>query len=113
MTKKLVLDNLGSTIYHHTIDEQFNIMVVEQHNNLTGEITFTLRQKHFDSWSTENPITVLTNVSKLNVVTCGQCGQIFAHMLNKTELHCPYRYHQGDICDFPDLTSPDSTININ
>lgn len=39
----------------------------------------------------------------LNVVTCGECGEVFGHKLNAETLTCPYCEFQADICDFPDL----------
>lgn len=39
----------------------------------------------------------------LNVVTCGMCGEVFAHKLNVEELTCPYCKVTDDICSFPDL----------
>jgi hypothetical protein len=41
----------------------------------------------------------------LNMVTCGVCGEVFAHVLERKTLTCPYckRRKHGDICEFPDL----------
>lgn len=41
----------------------------------------------------------------LNLVTCGQCGEPFAHKLprDSDELHCPYCDFKDDICHFPDI----------
>lgn len=53
---------------------------------------------------------------KLNIVTCGNCGEVFGHKPDVNTLNCPYCSHSGDICHFPDLYhSPDhqdSYINI-
>ena len=55
----------------------------------------------------------------LNVVTCGHCGDIFAHTLNlgSDELTCPYCKRVGDPSDFPDLFYPpeyhDSIITVD
>ncbi len=49
----------------------------------------------------------------LNVVTCGHCGEAFAHKLRVDELTCPYCKYTSDICDFPDLAySPDSKDSL-
>lgn len=52
----------------------------------------------------------------LNVVTCGMCGDIFAHTLNVEELTCPYCKTSDDVSSFPDLFYPpeynDSYIEV-
>lgn len=64
MARKLMLDNMSTTIYHHTITKSPDILVVEQHFHLTGIVEFSLKMKHFDSYVTENPIRIYTNVPK-------------------------------------------------
>ena len=53
---------------------------------------------------------------ELNIVNCGNCGNIFAHTLNVEQLNCPYCDFKSDTCDFQDLYYPpdynDSIINI-
>ena len=40
----------------------------------------------------------------LNLVTCGQCGLVFAHLTeHDADLTCPYCSMTSDLCDFPDL----------
>lgn len=53
----------------------------------------------------------------LNVVTCGACGEPFAHKLDQEdELTCPYCKLSDDISSFPDLFYPpeynDSIIEV-
>jgi hypothetical protein len=60
--RTLVLSNVSTEIYHHTIDESPSIVVVEQHFLITGIIEYTMKMKHFDTWHTENPIRLYTNV---------------------------------------------------
>ena len=39
----------------------------------------------------------------LNLVTCGNCGNIFFHEADSFIIHCPYCGFVSDPCDFPDL----------
>lgn len=52
----------------------------------------------------------------LNIVTCGECGDVFAHKEGVETLTCPYCEYNDDICQFPDLLYPpdhkDSLITI-
>ena len=54
---------------------------------------------------------------ELNIVSCGNCGKVFAHELPVEELTCPYCKWASDISDFPDLYYPpehnDSLIDID
>jgi len=51
----------------------------------------------------------------LNVVTCGSCGEPFAHKPQyeqkpypwSSDLTCPYCKFTSDPCDFPDIISGD------
>ena len=56
------LDSLSTTIHHHAISERPEILVVEQYFKMSGVTEFTLRIKHFDSYVTENPIRLYSNV---------------------------------------------------
>ena len=55
-------------------------------------------------------------IKELNIVTCGNCGELFGHKLECEELTCPYCKFESEVCDFPDLFYPpehnDSLINI-
>lgn len=51
-----------------------------------------------------------------NIVTCGNCSDIFTHKKEQQELTCPHCKYHSDACDFPDLFIhvDDSTfINVN
>ena len=61
-----VLDSLSTTIHHHAISKQPEILVVEQYFKISGVTEFTLRMKHFDSYVTENPIRLYTNTPVWN-----------------------------------------------
>lgn len=50
---------------------------------------------------------------KLNIVTCGSCGRVFAHELNVEELSCPYCAYRDDISIFPDLYMEEEKNTIN
>ena len=42
--------------------------------------------------------------SKVNIVTCPDCGQVLLHEINsKGDLKCPHCLTEGDQCDFPDF----------
>jgi hypothetical protein len=60
--RKLVLDTVGQTIYHHTINEGMKIVVVESINNFTGVQEYTLAIEHFNIYRRENPIRIFTDV---------------------------------------------------
>ncbi len=66
------------------------------------------------SETTEKLLGIKTTLV-LNVVTCGDCGEPFAHKLGVTELHCPYCKFQDDISSFPDMwyEDEDSIVIIN
>lgn len=65
MKKKLVLDSLATTVYHHKLDCRPEIVVIEQHHKAQGIIDYTLKIKHFGEFRTENPIRIYTNVEKI------------------------------------------------
>lgn len=52
-----------------------------------------------------NQYDILCDIQKAgyNVVTCGECGDVFLHDSDQEELVCPYCEFTGDVCDFPDL----------
>jgi hypothetical protein len=41
--------------------------------------------------------------SGVNIVTCGDCGDVLLHKVSDIEITCPYCYFKSDPCDFPDL----------
>jgi hypothetical protein len=41
--------------------------------------------------------------SNINIVSCGNCGDVFLHRVSKEELTCPYCFFHSEVCDFPDL----------
>lgn len=43
------------------------------------------------------------NKANINIVTCGNCGDVTLHRLPAERVHCSSCDHGGDICDFPDL----------
>lgn len=52
------------------------------------------------------------DVAQLNVVSCGCCGQVFAHeLVDLKELTCPYCKMTDDISSFPDLYYPPKHSN--
>ena len=55
-------------------------------------------------------------IKELNIVTCGDCGRVFAHELTvKHKITCPYCQLHTDISNFPDIyyeDDKDSIINI-
>jgi rubrerythrin len=41
--------------------------------------------------------------SNVNIVTCGNCGDVVLHKINDEEITCPYCSYTSEPCDFPDL----------
>lgn len=50
-----------------------------------------------------NLAQLIVDKANVNIVTCGNCGDVFLHECGKEELECPYCDFEGDIGDFPDL----------
>ena len=48
----------------------------------------------------------------LNVVTCGKCGDAFAHKLDIEGLTCPYCGFKDDVSSFPDMWYEDGKDSI-
>lgn len=48
----------------------------------------------------KNEILEATNI---NIVTCGNCGNVVLHKLNATEIECTNCGYKSEPCDFPDL----------
>lgn len=46
----------------------------------------------------------LVKSSDINIVTCGNCGDIVLHKIKHGgDIHCPHCLFAGDRCDFPDF----------
>lgn len=41
-------------------------------------------------------------VAGVNIVSCGDCGNVMLHRLGALWLTCPYCAYKGDVSDFPD-----------
>ena len=41
--------------------------------------------------------------AKINIVTCGNCGDVLLHEIDDVEIECPYCHFKSEPCDFPDL----------
>lgn len=39
----------------------------------------------------------------VNIVTCGQCGDVLLHKVSDEEITCPLCNYTSEPCDFPDL----------
>ena len=46
---------------------------------------------------------VINDCAGVNVVTCGECGQVFYHEIKEGNLVCPHCGYESEQCDFPDL----------
>jgi DNA-directed RNA polymerase subunit RPC12/RpoP len=44
----------------------------------------------------------IKKLSKVNIVTCGNCGSIMLHELDDNEIDCPYCNRIMDVSDCPD-----------
>jgi len=56
----------------------------------------------------ENQIDLMCEIQgelNINIVNCGNCGGVFLHKLNETEIKCPYCCFNSEPCDFPDFIS--------
>lgn len=45
----------------------------------------------------------IVNVVGINIVTCGQCGQVILHKVEQEEIKCHECGFESEPCDFPDL----------
>jgi uncharacterized Zn finger protein (UPF0148 family) len=41
--------------------------------------------------------------AKINIVTCGNCGDVLLHRIGDEEIECPSCGFTSEPCDFPDL----------
>jgi hypothetical protein len=45
----------------------------------------------------------IVNKAGINIVACGNCGDLMLHRLPADTISCISCEHEGDICNFPDL----------
>lgn len=45
----------------------------------------------------------ITYKAKINIVTCGNCGDVLLHRIENLDIECPYCDFNSEPCDFPDL----------
>ena len=45
---------------------------------------------------------VIRDKANINIVACGNCGDILLHKLEDEEIECPHCDFKSDPCDFPD-----------
>jgi predicted RNA-binding Zn-ribbon protein involved in translation (DUF1610 family) len=45
----------------------------------------------------------IVDVAKINMVTCGDCGDVVLHRMEEEEIKCPHCGFKSEPCDFPDL----------
>jgi len=45
----------------------------------------------------------IVKTSKINIVTCGNCGKVVLHFLGATTLTCPHCQLNDEVSSFPDL----------
>lgn len=45
----------------------------------------------------------IQNMSGINIVTCGDCGDVNLHRLEDEEISCVSCGFESEPCDFPDL----------
>lgn len=45
----------------------------------------------------------IAELAKVNVVTCGNCGDVFYHETHEQEVTCPWCDSEMDVSDCPDL----------
>lgn len=41
--------------------------------------------------------------ANINIVNCGQCGNVVLHERNEEDIECPYCKFTSEPCDFPDF----------
>lgn len=46
---------------------------------------------------------IIVEKTGINIVTCGQCGDVVLHKINQEEIQCPSCLLKSEPCDFPDL----------
>jgi len=52
---------------------------------------------------TQKELMQLVLDSGVNIVTCGNCGDVLLHQRDDIEISCPYCQFTSEPCDFPDL----------
>jgi len=52
---------------------------------------------------TQKELMQLVLDTGVNLVTCGNCGDVLLHQRNNTEITCPHCQYTSEPCDFPDL----------
>ncbi len=45
----------------------------------------------------------VVNATGINIVCCGECGQVILHRITDELIKCPECRFESDPCDFPDL----------
>jgi predicted RNA-binding Zn-ribbon protein involved in translation (DUF1610 family) len=56
--------------------------------------------KKDSQYSLRQAILVATGI---NIVTCGDCGQVMLHRIEEVEITCTECGFTSEMCDFPDL----------
>ena len=52
-------------------------------------------------------LNVAINEIGINIVTCGNCGDVLLHKTSEDTITCPHCEFKSEPCDFPDLIHGD------
>jgi hypothetical protein len=50
-------------------------------------------------------------LANINIVTCGNCGEVLLHDIMDNEIECAHCKHTLEVCDCPDLWYEDCQYN--
>jgi hypothetical protein len=84
-------------------------MLIQFERFINDEMLSDLIEQVEENISTNNKINNQIELLKvvmgggINLVTCGDCGEVLLHRLRDTEITCPYCNFTSEPCDFPDL----------
>jgi hypothetical protein len=73
-----------------------NADVEQQHTSIKQQYTGIEQQRKL--------FFKLVKSSDINIVTCGNCGDIVLHKIkHEGDIHCPHCLFASERCDFPDF----------
>lgn len=56
-----------------------------------------------EAWKQQLELAKKVTTLGLNIVTCGNCGDVMLHKLSDEVIKCPYCLTEGEPSDFPDF----------
>jgi len=60
--------------------------------------------KKLEAWDKQRAgAELISQKANINIVTCGECGDVLLHSTEASEIECPHCGFTSEPCDFPDL----------